>query len=165
MRILIIVFISVAFAAAGCKEKQQAAAQGATQGGVSSAEQSADSLMFYYKRTPCFGTCRTFELSVYSSGYVVFIGKQNVELIGTYHSTWTPAALQRVEQVVNEIEYFRLEDKYDFDGIQDIPSVYTTVNLGGKKKSIHDRYKGPASLERLYQALDELMNESKWIQD
>lgn len=165
MSLRLLSFLIVSIALFGCKEKRNAAegTQAATSAAVGQNE--ADSLLFFYKRTPCFGTCRTFELSIYSSGYAVFEGKQNVELIGKYHSTFSKAALQRIEKVVNEIEYFRFNDSYDFDGVQDLPSVHTTVNLGGKKKSVHDRYQGPPALDRLYEALDEEVKSNNWIQE
>ena len=121
-----------------------------------------DSLLYEYKRGACFGTCPIFNLKIYQSGYAVYEGRNHVQMIGTYHSTMNAATLLKLAQVVDEIKYFSLKDEYDFEGIQDIPAVHSTVVRDGVKKSIKNRYQGPSELKLLYAAFDEAVANSKW---
>ncbi len=123
---------------------------------------SQDSLLYEYKRGACFGTCPIFNLKIYQSGYAVYEGRNHVQMIGTYHSTMNATTLLKLAQVVDEIKYFSLKDVYDFEGIQDIPAVYSTVVRDGVKKTIKNRYQGPPELNALYDALDEAVANSKW---
>ncbi|MFN6379319.1 MAG: DUF6438 domain-containing protein [Flavobacteriales bacterium] len=125
-------------------------------------ESQQDSLLYEYKRGACFGTCPIFNLKIYQNGYAVYEGRNHVQMIGTYHSTMNAATLLKLAQVVDEIKYFSLKDEYDFEGIQDIPAVYSTVVRDGVKKQIKNRYQGPSELKLLYAAFDEAVSNSKW---
>lgn len=164
-RVLLILPVLVAWIACSDRKTAQGAASAETGQPVAATQSNGDSLLFFYKRTPCFGWCRTFELTVYQSGYAVYKGESNVDMIGLYHSNVPASALLRVKETVKTIDYFRLQDEYNMEGVTDLPSTYTTVNLDGNKKSVHDRYRGPDSLDQLYKALDEVVSESNWTKD
>jgi hypothetical protein len=168
MRITLI--ISCLLILFSCKNKERATAPTTSTPAqeitsVTPAEEQAvaqDSLLYEYKRGACFGTCPIFNLKIYKSGYATYEGRNHVQMIGTYHSTMNAATLLKLAQVVDEIKYFSLKDEYDFEGIQDIPAVHSTVVRDGVKKSIKNRYQGPSELKMLYAAFDEAVANSKW---
>ena len=41
-------------------------------------------LLASIERTPCFGKCPTYKISIYQSGYVIYEGKQHVKNIGLF---------------------------------------------------------------------------------
>jgi hypothetical protein len=166
MRIAFIV--SVILVLFSCKKKESATATTTTPPAqenttaVAPPAATQDSLLYEYKRGACFGTCPIFNLKIYQSGYAVYEGRNHVQMIGTYHSTINATTLLKLAKVVDEIKYFSLKDEYDFEGIQDIPAVYSTVVRDGVKKTIKNRYQGPPELNALYDALDEAVANSKW---
>ena len=42
-----------------------------------------DSLFVTLERTPCFGKCPVYTVSIYNKGFVRFIGKKDVEPLGS----------------------------------------------------------------------------------
>jgi hypothetical protein len=119
-------------------------------------------VVLYYQRTPCFGMCPSFELVVYQSGKAVYEGKNLVDNIGFYQSTVPDTAFQKVLEVAQRIEYFRMQEKYDKEGVTDLPTVTTRIFFDGKLKTVANRYQGPRELQQLYQALDDLVFTLKW---
>ena len=72
---------------------------------------------------------------------------------GKHTKTLSKEAMDEITNMIREIGFFNLEDKYDAQ-ITDIPSCIISVNLDGKKKKILDRYDGPNSLRNLEKLID-----------
>jgi len=121
-----------------------------------------DSLLTFYSRSPCFGMCPVFDLWVYQNGQVIFRGRNFVNHIGYYHTTWQPAALHKILHVSDSIGYFSMQDVYDEERVTDLPSVMTTVVKDNTRKDVRNRYRGPKALQALYQALDDQIAASDW---
>ncbi len=122
----------------------------------------ADSLLCRYERTPCFGRCPVFELTIYQSGYAVYQGKNFVDLIGFYHTTLSAASLQKISAVATEIGYFGFQEVYDNAYVTDLPTIYTELQISGERQRVMARYQAPEGLQRLYTALDEAIAQSTW---
>lgn len=121
-----------------------------------------DSLAYYYERTACFGQCPIFKLTIYTSGYAVYEGKNYVNNIGVYQSSIDAAALQKINEAANSIDYFSLQSVYDDPNKLDVPSKITIIRQGDQKKSVTNRVKGPKTLEVLYSAFDDLIATATW---
>lgn len=119
-------------------------------------------VVLFYERTPCFGMCPSFNLTVYSNGKATYEGKNLVEHIGFYQSQWDAAALQNIMAAAEKINYFSLADKYDQQGVTDLPTVRTRLLKDGNLKEVANRYKGPKELQSLYQAIDDQIKLSDW---
>lgn len=121
-----------------------------------------DTIFLQYSRTPCFGMCPVFELTVYQNGKAVYHGKNFTDRIGVYQSQWSETALQRIQFIADSIGYFGFDEKYDNDHVTDLPSIHTSILHGGQLKTVSNRYKGPRELHILYKALDKYIEESVW---
>ena len=108
-----------------------------------------DSLFCRYERTPCFGRCPVFELKIYRSGYAVYEGKNFVDLIGFYHTTFTATSLQKINDTAEAIKYFSLKDSYDNPYVTDLPTITTEIHTEKHNKSVAARYQSPAELQTL----------------
>lgn len=132
---------------------------------------SDDAVVVTLERTPCFGTCPVYTVSISESGLVRFNGKHHVTQTGEATAT-IPAA--RVDSLLEELEeagYFELPEAYVMDApacgmyATDSPTIITSATRGGVTKSIrHDRgcQGAPAGLSRLEQRIDEVAGTARW---
>jgi hypothetical protein len=126
---------------------------------VEQSEQGDVSLFASISKSPCYGTCPVYEMKIYSDGKVEYEGKRNVERIGKYIATISEEQMQKFVNVANEINYFKLEDKYD-SPITDVPSTTTTLSVNGSAKSVYRRADYPNKIlrfEALFEDLFELL--------
>ncbi|MFY7972371.1 MAG: DUF6438 domain-containing protein [Flavobacteriales bacterium] len=119
-------------------------------------------VVLFYERTPCFGMCPSFNLTVYSNGKATYEGKNFVDHIGFYQSQWDATALQNIMTAAEKISYFSLADRYDQQGVTDLPTVRTRLLKDGNLKEVANRYKGPKELQSLYQVIDDQIKLSEW---
>ena len=65
-----------------CKTKKEQVEE-AVEETISVAGEEIDSLFVTLKRTPCFGKCPVYTVSIYNKGFVRFISKKDVEPLGS----------------------------------------------------------------------------------
>ena len=133
---------------------------------------AGDPAVVTLERTPCFGTCPVYTVSISRSGMVRFTGRHHTAQTGQATAT-IPAA--RVDSLIAELDragYFELADAYVMDSpacglyATDSPTVITSVTHGGTTKTIrHDRgcSGAPPELSRLEQRIDEVAETEKWV--
>ena len=122
------------------------------------------------ERTPCFGSCPVYTLTVHSSGLVEFAGKNYVKAQGPQTGKISAASFARLVKKIEEIDFFGLRDRYDGknpDGsgstVTDLPTRKTTVARGEETKTVVNYFRGPPGLTELELLIDELAKSSKWI--
>jgi hypothetical protein len=123
------------------------------------------------ERTPCFGTCPVYAVSISMSGRVRFEGRNHVTKQGVATAEIPPA---RVDSLLHELEaggYFDFADAYVMDApacglyATDSPTVITSVTAGGRSKTIRHDYgcfAAPAELARLERRIDEVAGTARW---
>jgi hypothetical protein len=122
-------------------------------------------LLASIERTPCFGKCPTYKISIYQSGYVIYEGKQNVKNVG-FFSLWLEKS--KVDEIKNFIErnkILEMNDEYKNPLIADYPGTYTEVNLNGKyKRTVEMDPKAPKEIKDFQKFLDSFFtDETNWI--
>ena len=161
-------FILFAFALLACAPRQpESAAPPASEAGA-----TTDPAAVTLERTPCFGTCPVYTVSISRSGTVRFTGKHHTSHAGQATAE-IPAA--RVDSLIAELAsagYFELADAYVMDSpacgmyATDSPTVITSVTLRGRTKTIrHDRgcSAAPPELSQLEQRIDEVAGSGRWV--
>ncbi len=123
---------------------------------------STDTIAYYYERTACFGQCPIFKFYVLKTGKAVYIGRNNVNRIGTYHTNLDNTSLQKIDKAAESIGYFSFDSVYDDPNKLDVPSKITVVPSTNGNKKVMNRVKGPKSLESLYAAFDEVIESAQW---
>jgi hypothetical protein len=123
------------------------------------------------ERTPCFGTCPVYTVSISGSGTVRFVGKNHVTKEGEATAGIPPAT---VDSLLRELEaggYFDFADAYVMDApacgqyATDSPTVITSATAGGRSKTIRHDYgcfAAPPELARLERMIDEVAGTSRW---
>lgn len=116
----------------------------------------SDSLFFKIERTSCFGRCPTYSIEVFNSGYVSYNGRRNVEKIGFYESKLDKTQLNFILKMANDINYFKLDDRYD-GNMTDVPSTITLLKYNDNIKVVVDRVRGPEELKAFQKEMDNLL--------
>ncbi|MDT8413302.1 MAG: DUF6438 domain-containing protein [Vicingaceae bacterium] len=112
-----------------------------------------ESLFITMERTPCLGICPSYAIWIYNTGRVEYEGRSFAKKEGKHTKTLSKDAMDEITNMIREIGFFNLQDKYDAQ-VTDIPSCIISVNLDGKKKKILDRYEGPKTLRNLEKLID-----------
>ncbi|MFM7233596.1 MAG: DUF6438 domain-containing protein [Flavobacteriales bacterium] len=118
--------------------------------------------MLYYSRGACFGMCPIFELTVMKDGRAIYIGKNHVDRIGSFYAITKFSDIEHVLAKAAEIGYFQMNTVYDNDRVHDLPNIITGIAHDGRLYRVLNRYKGPASLQRIYAELDTLIEHQQW---
>jgi hypothetical protein len=143
---------------------------------VSPAENSAETdvtatPVITLERTPCFGSCPVYRLSVAPSGTVTYEGKAHVRKLGT---AIAQIPKQRVDALIAELEkggYLWFANRYTSAEptcgrySTDSPSVITSVTISGRTKRIEHDYgcgAAPGALVVLERRIDEALGSAQW---
>ena len=132
---------------------------------------SADSTLITLERTPCFGTCPVYRVTLSGEGRVAFTGTRFVSRVGTATADLPP---ERVDTLLRALEaggYFGFADRY-VPGeppcaryATDLPSAITSVTARGRSKTIHHDHGcagAPPELTRLERLIDETAGTARW---
>ena len=150
MRILVTLLISSALCFLSCKQTKIIEPKPTT------VEVSTPSPFVTMKKTPCYGTCPSYELSILSDGTVNYNGKRFVDNIGIYTGKLTEQEVSSIQEKAKAINFFGLEDKYDSNAT-DFPTCTINVIVEEQSKTIIDRVGGPKELKELEKLIQELV--------
>lgn len=131
---------------------------------------------FVLSKTPCYGNCPEFQVTVFSDGTAIFIGKSNVDSIGVYKLPSDPDLFQKIVDLANQYDFNSFRDEYGWSREENVckslrtdnPSTTLSLQFAGKIKSIN-HYHGCRGFEReqelkqLERKLDELLRINAYI--
>lgn len=120
-----------------------------------------DSILFSYRRTPCFGNCPVFSFKVYQDGWASYEGKSFVDMLGVYTANLTQEQLNKVDEIFRKAHFYAFRDSYD-DGRTDIPSMIIEYHGPQGIKKVVARTEIPYSFRSMAVELEELADEIKW---
>ena len=127
------------------------------------------------ERTPCFGSCPAYKISIYGNGLVIYEGKDFVKLKDTADSRITKDQVQELVQEFQRLDYMKLPDNFGNDektcpeSGTDYPSAITSFNWEGKQKTVHHYLgcRGLPILDQLWKLedkIDEVVNSKRWVE-
>jgi hypothetical protein len=125
-----------------------------------------EDLIIRINRTPCYGTCPVYRMTVKADGNVKFFGQDHTEIKG---ETEGEISQEKIKQLIEEFKkanFFALQDKYTTeDCATDMPSANTTIFINGQVKKIEHNVgcKAPPELGVLENKIDEIVGTQKWI--
>jgi hypothetical protein len=117
------------------------------------------------ERTPCFGSCPVYKLTVYGTGRVVYEGTKNVNVVGNRESTLSNEQIMALIERFIGIDYFSLNDSYQAFMVSDMPSAITSMQMDGKMKTVqhyHGDKTAPEVLTELEDFIDQTVNSAQW---
>jgi hypothetical protein len=126
--------------------------------GVKSAQ---DSVWFQLKRTPCFGTCPVYTITVLEDGRATYSGGRFAPRQGEYAGKVGAETMEKLWSLAEEAGFFGLQDKYD-GAVTDLPSTIMRFHGKGKDKRVVGRVGTPTSFRVLAEAAEELLSPVEW---
>jgi hypothetical protein len=126
-------------------------------------------LQITLERTPCFGTCPFYQLTIDGNGDVTYEGKDFVAVEGTRTTRIDSAKVQELVTAFEDANFFSLEDEYRMPAT-DLPTVITSITLNGRSKRVlhygldcRGGEPAPDELCELEQKIDEIVNSDQWV--
>jgi hypothetical protein len=134
-------------------------------------QQAAESPAVTLERTPCFGRCPVYRISISNAGRVEYEGKANVAHLGLAADSIPP---ERVDSLLRELQeggYFGFASNYVLNDkacgrySTDSPTVITSASARDQvKRVVHDYgcSDAPPELTRFETRIDEVAGVSRW---
>ena len=182
MQILILTASLLTFSA-GCKNKQElpdAAAkpvpempvQGAAttphdaedmqeQIEATNAGTEGDSIYFSIERTPCFGSCPTYKLTIFQDGSATYEGRRFATREGSYTGHVNADTMKQLKDLAEAKGFYAMDDKYD-KPVTDLPSVIIRIHADTRNKQVIGRVGAPQAFKNLTKEVETLLAEVEW---
>jgi len=126
------------------------------------AKAEEDPIVITIKRTPCFGTCPDYDVTMRGDGTVTYEGRSNVRIAG--ERTWKvdPAAVRALAREMQEAGYFELQGEYSAH-VTDLPTTYTSLTIGTRSKTVKNYFKAPEKLRDLENRIDLVSDAKRYV--
>lgn len=116
------------------------------------------------ERSPCFGKCQAYKMTIYTDGFVEYEGFSSVDMIGKYTTTVGSKTLKAFRSQAIAIGFMEMKDKYD-GMVTDLPSATTAIVVDGVKKEVYRRFDYPKRILTFEKYFDDLLSSQKWISE
>ncbi len=123
------------------------------------------------RRTACFGTCPVYSLEIFENGFIRFVGIDFVQYKGEHRAVIPQDAVGNLIALFLRADYFALKDNYETcrepNGtvfwLSDMPTAYTSLRIGTRKKSVRNYACAPKRLTDAEDEVDKVANTKRWI--
>lgn len=113
------------------------------------------------ERTPCFGACPIYKVTIKSDGTLLYHGQRFVDRIGDYRARVSAKAVKRLGASLTRLGYWKFNRSYD-QQVTDLPSQIVTVRTSKYVKTVSEYGRiGPDNLKKLQDLIDGLMKSAK----
>ena len=130
---------------------------------LNSLEQNQFPPLIKMKKTPCFGKCPYFEVSIFNDGSIRYEGFKFVDMMGVYTSQINKKKIALIEDYIRQSDFFSLDEIYDAR-VTDLPSIIIEVNLNGRYHKVKGRYRIPDNFKMFTKFIDNLLlGVDSWI--
>lgn len=122
--------------------------------------------LLHFQKTPCLGTCPSYEATVYTDGRVRYQGYDHVALTDSANFTLSKAELASLMAEIKALRTTPLRDTY-LTQWSDMPSTISTFYQNGKEvQSVKHQEGGPDALlqfqEKIHLRLMQLAKEEAY---
>lgn len=128
----------------------------------STATTTTDTAVFFrLQRTPCFGTCPDYVVTIRRNGEAAYEGGAHALRQGRYQGRFTADQRKALLARAEALGFFGLADRYDAD-VTDLPSTIITLDADGRRKEVLGRVGAPPAFQQLGQYADSLLDRVEW---
>lgn len=130
------------------------------------ASASDDPLSISLQRTPCFGRCPSYTVTIDGNGDVTYVGQRFVGVTGEQHGHASQEDIRALLRAFDDVRFESLNDSYRAN-ITDNPSTIVTLTRNGHTKTVHD-YAGtrvgmPEAVRDLQRQIDATAHTEQWV--
>ena len=107
-------------------------------------------------RTPCFGSCPDYSVSIYGNGTALYEGRQFVKTVGNYSYLIPQSNVSKLVDEFYATEFFSMQDNYG--SCIDCPTFTASIVIGDNisKSVTYNGFSAPDRLKVLDKRIDEL---------
>jgi hypothetical protein len=125
-------------------------------------------LLASLERTPCFGWCPVYKVTIFRDGLVEYEGKEYVKIQGRATGHLSAEQLDALDAQFLDSSFLGFDDSYVRSQTSDEPSAYTTYSFEGTLPKTVRHYLArdcpvPPALSDLEHAIDRLVKIEQWI--
>ncbi|MBA6155511.1 hypothetical protein H3Z83_03100 [Tenacibaculum sp. S7007] len=114
------------------------------------------------KKTPCFGDCDVYDVSIDKEGNVIYNGIQYVLKTGKHKFKLTEKQLKKINDMLSEKDFSEFKKAYDDPRITDLPSTFITHN--GKQIKIRLWKDIPDELINVHEYIEGILLDQKFLE-
>lgn len=129
------------------------------------AQESEANVAITLERTPCFGACPVYTVTILDDGTVNYNGTNFVEVTGEQTTQIDPATVALMVQAFEDAGFFEWNEAYDTQTVTDLPYINISVTRDGETHSIFHYigdYSAPLELAFLENWVDEMVGTQMW---
>ena len=109
------------------------------------------------ERTPCYGPCPVYKVTVSGTGQVEYFGEAHVDKAGTHRWRLSRRRLQRLAEALERANYLHVEGDHTRGGVTDAPGCSISVEYADGSSRSTVRFQGdPAAPDALTDLGDEI---------
>lgn len=112
-------------------------------------------------KSPCFGYCPTYDLTIFQNGTMKLNAKQNMKKSGVFIMQLSKNELKKLKKELLDLKLDSYLDEYK-EAIADAPSTRITYYGDNVKKSIFTNFNYPEPLQQFAVKLDTLATNNSW---
>ncbi len=113
------------------------------------------------KKSPCFGSCPVFNLTLYDKGVLEYHGIQNVEKLGYYTRIIPVKAYNKLIETFEAADLDQFDDDYP-NQIVDFPTFKITFHSEDGEKTISGNEMLPEAVRKLVDLFSEYGDQGEW---
>jgi len=121
-----------------------------------------DDLLITLRRTPCFGTCPDYTVTIDAKGRVSYDGRRFVRVMGHQTDTIPRASVVALVETIDRIGFFGLKTLYT-KNVTDLPTTFVTITRNGETKTVEDYLGAPEGLIAFEKQIDEAVRIKRWV--
>ncbi|MFZ1714256.1 MAG: DUF6438 domain-containing protein [Saprospiraceae bacterium] len=117
--------------------------------------------LFEMSKSPCFGYCPVYNVTIYQSGIMKLHAKQNMNINGMYTYQLTKVELKEIKSTLKDLNLAAFRDEYR-EPIADAPSTEIIYFGENPEKKIFTNYQYPGALQRFADRIDSMALSYHW---
>jgi hypothetical protein len=138
-----------------------------------------DDVKITLERTPCFGACPVYKVTLGGNGAVNYVGERFVKVEGTRTRQISRDAFLELLRKFYEVDFFAMRAEYlegrdimlEADGtvqetsimVTDLPTTIVTLEIGAYAKSVRAYFRAPEGLHALADTIDATAGTLEWV--
>lgn len=105
----------------------------------------------------CFGKCPMYALTLYNNGKAEYVGRANVDKMGTFTKQIPTEDVANLIKKFNEAKFWEMDDRYISD-LSDTQKILITQFRNDKSKTVTGDHVRPESLKNLQKLMELIAN-------
>ena len=140
---------------------------------VSLSDEDLKTIVIQLERTPCYGTCPAYTLTIHGDGRIEYSGKSHVRDTAAHEARIEEDKIRQLVSEFAKAKFWEIDEDYSETKCKgrvctDFPTAITELKIKGNIHSVKHYYgcgSAPKSLFQIESAIDKTANSEQWTGD